>query len=305
MNSFLARASFTVSPFRYWKGSSSYRKIPAVSAARRTSSGETRGARMAAAPRAFAWSAVGMIAPRPGRPFSRQKLRSASRLSSRSLIPEPNTTPILLGIRDQPVGLLDGLVSHVGRRRRCSGVGKEEALELGEAFEPLGLLCMPTFFDQPPGEGVEQKRVLTRRHPQMGVRDARQRCGERIDDDDPRPLRLDGFPHLVRQEVVVDQQIRAGDDDQIAPGKPVVPAGETDPPLPERGGHLPRVVEGGRGDRGLGEAPGYLGDEKQLFVGDAGGDDEPDPLPCRGKALQLLGRDRERPPPSPASLSFR
>ena len=109
--------------------------------------------------------------------------------------------------------------------------GKKLLLELGEALQPFRFLGVSSILQYSSGEGIEYQGILTREWLQMGIRDSRKRCRKGIDHDHPGTLLDDGFPHLVGQEMAVDQQIRAGNDDHITAGEPLLPGPETDPAL--------------------------------------------------------------------------
>ena len=85
----------------------------------------------------------------------------------------------------------------------------------------------------------------------MGAGYPGERTGKGVNDDDSCALQFDRFPHFVGQEMIVDQEIGARDDDCFTGEKTVVTVCGTYSHFPESGGHLSRMVEGGGGNAGF------------------------------------------------------
>ena len=228
--------------------------------------------------------------PLPRQTLKRQKFRRAFRLSSRSLIPEPKRTAMRSAFPiSVPAFSRTAPSTPPGAAAFAASLPLSDFLNSAKPSRPSACFDVRSVFQHPLRESIEHKGVLTRQGLQMGIGDSCERRWEGIDDDHPGAFMNDGLPHPVGQEMIVDQKIRAGNDDQVTAGEPL-PAVETDPPFLKGGGHFPRMVEGRGSDPGPFEETGDLGKEIQLLVGHTGGDEKSDTLAFRGKALEPIRR---------------
>ena len=184
--------------------------------------------------------------------------------------------------------------------------GREES---DEALHDLILGGMLPFLEEPPGNRVEQKGVPARPYLHVDIGDRREGGGRGIDDDDLRALKLDRLPHPVAEDVVVREQVGAGDEDEVRLEELIVLVPVGDAHAAERVAHLARMVVTRGGEGGLPEAACDLPDEEDLFVRRPGRDDEAyalvlpqSSLARAARTLRLLRRKgpRARPLPRPA-----